>query len=179
MRRGSLARPMGGQRPALILRAVRSGLLIAGLVLCGCGKPPQKEANRAPSVAESSPPSPVAIGNGPNCRLTFSATIADPDVSDVLVAKWFVDDRSQSAAPVAEEELPPNARTARWVQLVGSASSPLHAGGEHLVELVVSDGLLLGREPQPRQRLSDGAEIQTFAVTHAWTVQVEQGKDCP
>jgi hypothetical protein len=163
---------------------MRRGLLIVSVVVFACGKPPPPPStNRSPAIADPRPDSPVATGNGPTCIVTFTALAEDPDLNDTLVARFYVDDFGKNANPAREIDVPPSGGVRRELQIslaesIGSATNPLHSGGTHLVELLLSDGVLEGREPQPRSRLSDGSQIPTFAVTYAWDLNVEQGKDC-
>jgi hypothetical protein len=153
--------------------------------LLACGSPPQPtSSNQPPAIVDVQPESPLAIGNGPTCALTFRASFEDPDLNDLLTARFYVDDEAQNASPVQELDVAPSGSLRRSVgaslqQAVGSATSPLHPSGKHRVELLVSDGLLEGRSPLPRSRLSDGTQIPTYAVTYAWEITVEQGRACP
>ncbi|MBI3183119.1 MAG: hypothetical protein HYZ28_13355 [Myxococcales bacterium] len=163
---------------------MRLGAILAILAV-GCGAPTRRPQNSPPRFDDSatSPASPFTIGNGPRCAVTFSARAEDPDLGDVLYGLWFIDDFNRNAAPIAQAELPPSGAKERppleLAESVGAATSALHASGQHLVELIVSDGVLEGREPLPRERLGDGAKIETFAATLRWELEVQQGVDCP
>jgi hypothetical protein len=58
---------------------------------------------------------------------------------------------------------------------------PLQQPGDHVVEVLVADGALVNRDPQPRTviLLDGGTALDpSYAVTYAWTVTVLAGP-CP
>jgi hypothetical protein len=58
---------------------------------------------------------------------------------------------------------------------------PLQQPGEHVVEVLVADGPLVNRDPQPRVviLLDGGTALDpSYAVTYAWVVTVNPGP-CP
>ena len=55
---------------------------------------------------------------------------------------------------------------------------PLQRPGDHVVEVLVSDGALVNRDPQPRPitLLDGGTGLEpTYAVTYAWSVTTVAG----
>ncbi len=174
------------------------GLLLGGAVLLPACLLPQEDhiiqelppaLNQPPRIQEDllQPPSRfVTVKNGSDCpNLIFQAPVADPDVGDTLIYNFYVDaDRfpafvkQATISADAKTEVRPDPAT---YEVSFATPGPLQEPGEHVVELLLSDGALVGRDPQPRQvTLLDGgtAPNPTFAVTYAWTVTTVAGS-CP
>jgi hypothetical protein len=128
----------------------------------------------------------VTVKNGSDCpNVLFSASVADPDLLDPLIYNYYVD---ADRFPAFVKQATINADGVNEVrtdpatyEVSFAIPGPLQEPGDHVVELLVSDGALVGRDPQPRRViLLDGgtAENPTFAVTYAWTVTTVAGS-CP
>lgn len=141
------------------------------------------DRNLPPFLLEqnATPARSVSIGNGPTCSLSFSVPAADPNVDDLLVEEWYVDYPS-NATPFRRDVIYPSGQffrgsPASWSISPASPGSPLGAPGLHIVEVLVSDGDLVNRLPQPRT-FGDGGTDATYAVTYVWIVSV-QTTNCP
>jgi hypothetical protein len=144
--------------------------------------------NKPPRILESLvfPDRMVITNNGADCSVVFSARVEDPDVGDPITVRWYVDyDPSSNPSYYRESRLANNGKpirdeSATLTMNIDSLGNPLQVVGDHLVELLVADGTLLNRDPQPRDEPTDGGAPQnlTYAVTYAWFVSVEAGT-CP
>ncbi|MFN0064494.1 MAG: hypothetical protein ACKVPX_18480 [Myxococcaceae bacterium] len=150
-------------------------------------------ANRPPRIVEEGafPDRRITVPQLPGCAVNFSVPAEDPDVDDSLTARWYVDyDRDNNPTPF--REFPPLPNTGRALRAAPAALTiPLDALatpltlGEHVVEVLISDGDVINRVPQPRAPvgvLPDGGRIaqETYAVTYAWFIEVtSQGTVCP
>jgi hypothetical protein len=150
--------------------------------------------NRPPRIVEQQvqPTDRIIRGYGSDnmCELQFSVIVEDPDVSDTLYVNWFVDyDSSQQRGADHVERIQPNslpkeARDQRGTfnpKIPSIDFSRLNAPGEHVVEVIVSDTPLVGREPEKTPiRLEDGTETYDpgYAATYAWFVKTEPAGDC-
>jgi hypothetical protein len=151
---------------------------------------PQRR-NRPPRVVETQvqPPQPILDDFGANglCEQDFSVLVEDPDVDDLLTVRWYLDyDDQNPTGPYREFQLANNGEPQRGDRAtlrvnLRAANSPLSAPGPHLVEAVVADTRLVGRDPVPVGRIVlDGGTVilnPGYAVTHAWFVTTVQG-DC-
>ena len=175
------------------------GLLLAGAVLLPACLLPQEdhviqelppEANQPPRIVENllQPANRfVAVRNGSDCpNLIFLAPVSDPNVADRLTYNFYVDPNlfpafvKQATIPPNPNEQPDRAEPASY-EVSFATPGPLQQPGDHVVEVLVSDGALVNREPQPRPiiLLDGGTGFQpTYAVTYAWTVTVVAGP-CP
>jgi hypothetical protein len=147
--------------------------------------------NRPPRIVESQvqPSERIIRGYGAGlCALEFSVIVEDPDVGDTLSAHWYVDyEPSQSRGADLEYSLAPSSKPLRedrayFRDRYGAIGSRLSTPGDHLVEVVISDSRLLGREPQPRLiKLPDGTihADPGYTATYAWFVKTVAGGDCP
>jgi hypothetical protein len=165
-------------------------------LLCGClipqedhvlGElPPRK--NQPPQILENllKPANRfVTVQNGTNCPdLSFSAPVSDPDVDDRLIYNFYVDPDLNPAfvkqAILANGSSPQRPEPATY-DVSFAVAGPLQQPGEHVVELLLADGPLVNREPQPRVvTLLDGGTAldPSYAVTYAWVVTVNPGP-CP
>ncbi len=171
-------------------------LLAAALVLPACIIPqtdnilepiPPKQ-NQPPRILENlvQPPGRfVTVRNGPGCpNLAFVAPVSDPDVTDVLVYNFYVD-ADLNPAFVKQAVIGTDGQVVRsepaTYEVSFATANPLQQPGDHVVEVLVADGQLVGRTPLPKLvQLPDGGTVQatTYAVTYAWTVTVTAG-DCP
>jgi len=171
-------------------------LLGAALVLPACLLPQEDHIiqplpppkNQPPRINESllQPASRfVTVKNGIDCpNLAFLAPVSDPDVTDILIYNFYVDP-DLFPAFVKQATITNNAQADRSdpASYEVSFASPgsLQQPGDHVVEVLVSDGALVNRDPQPRKvTLLDGGTAldPTYAVTYAWTVTVLAGP-CP
>ena len=127
----------------------------------------------------------VTVRNGTDCpNLTFLAPVSDPDITDTLIYNFYVDP-DLFPAFVKQATITNNGQAERsdpaTYEVSFATPGPLQQPGDHLVEVLVSDGALVNRDPQPRKviLLDGGTALDpTYAVTYAWTVTVVQGS-CP
>ena len=124
----------------------------------------------------------VTVRNGSDCpNLTFLAPVSDPDLGDTLIYNFYVDPDLFPAfvkqATIANNGQADRADPATY-EVSFATPGPLQQPGEHVVEVLVSDGALVNRDPQPRKitLLDGGTGLQpTYAVTYAWTVTAVAG----
>jgi len=171
-------------------------LLGAALVLPACLVPQEDHViqplpppkNQPPRILESllQPPSRfVTVRNGTDCpNLTFLASVSDPDVGDTLIYNFYLDP-DLFPAFVKQATIINNGQADRSepasYEVSFAIPGPLQQPGDHVVEVLVADGALVNRDPQPRKvTLLDGGTAldSTYAVTYAWTVTVLAGP-CP
>ena len=171
-------------------------LLAAALALPGCLisqedhiiQPLPPAMNQPPFIREDKlqPPSRfVTVRNGVDCpNLTFLAPVSDPDVGDTIIYNFYVDPDVNpnfvKQATLSNNGLPDRSDPATY-EVSFAAPTPLQQPGDHVVEVLVSDGALVNRDPQPRPvTLLDGGTAldPTYAVTYAWIVTVVPGP-CP
>lgn len=189
------------------LRPLANGLLIPRLKWLGLGAVwalsgcliPQDESylselpvpgNHPPRIVENQvqPSDRIIRGYGLEkfCQLEFSIPVEDPDVGDTLSVHWFVDyDPSQPRGADSVVRIEPNGEVLRGQfayfrpPVFGSADiSRLNVPGDHVVEVVVTDTGLVGRDPLPRTvSLPDGTtrEDAGYTATYAWFVHTETG----
>jgi hypothetical protein len=173
------------------------GLLLGGAVLLPACLLPQEDhviqplppaANQPPRIVENllQPANRfVTVQNGSDCpNLIFLAPVSDPDVGDTLTYNFYVDPNLFPAfvkqATIANNGQADRADPASY-EVSFATPGPLQQPGDHVVEVLVSDGALVNRDPQPRQitLLDGGIGFEpTYAVTYAWTVTVVAGP-CP
>jgi len=173
------------------------GLLLAGAVLLPACLLPQEDhiiqelpppLNQPPRILEDllQPASRfVTVKNGSDCpNLTFLAPVSDPDVLDTLIYNFYVDP-DLFPAFVKQATIPINGQADRsepaTYEVSFATPGPLQQPGDHVVEVLVSDGALVNRDPQPRKvTLLDGGTAldPSYAVTYAWTVTAVAGP-CP
>jgi hypothetical protein len=179
-------------------RALAKGLLVgvvAAVLGSGClwpvedpvleDLPPRK--NRPPRILEQNvvPQRRTTIGNGIGCKLEFKAQVEDPDLNDLLVVRWYIDyDPLSNPSPFGlESSLPPDGNAIRSTSAtltveLSSPGHPLRVPGDHMVELLVSDGRLINRDPQPVATEGFDGGNPTFASSYPWFVTVEAGDCC-
>ena len=142
-------------------------------------------ANQPPRILENllQPSSRfVTVRNGSDCpNLIFLAPVSDADVGDTLIYNFYVDPDLFPAfvkqATIANNGQADRADPATY-EVSFATPGPLQQPGEHVVEVLVSDGALVNRDPQPRKitLLDGGTGLQpTYAVTYAWTVTAVAG----
>jgi hypothetical protein len=151
---------------------------------------PQRK-NRPPRIVETQvqPPERIIQDFGADglCELDFSVVVEDPDVDDLVTVQWYLDYDSQNPTGYFREfRLANNGEPQRGDRAtlninLRAANSPLSAPGVHLVEAVVTDTRLVGREPDPKSTvfLDGGGVIVNpgYVVTYAWFVTTVSG-DC-
>jgi len=171
-------------------------LLAAAVVLPACLLPQEDHIiqplpplmNQPPRILENllQPSSRfVTVRNGTDCpNLTFLAPVSDPDIGDTLIYNFYVDP-DLFPAFVKQATISKNGQADRsepaTYEVSFATPGPLQQPGDHVVEVLVADGALVNRDPQPRVvTLLDGGTAldPSYAVTYAWTVTVVQGS-CP
>jgi hypothetical protein len=150
--------------------------------------------NRPPRIVENqvSPSDRIIIGYGTSglCELTFSVPVEDPDLSNILTANWFVDyDPNQPRGADRVVRIEPKGDKAVRDERVtfhptfdSSDFSRLNTPGDHVVEVVVADSALQGRDPQATTiKLPDGTDFSDpgYATSYVWFVRTEAGGTCP
>jgi hypothetical protein len=150
------------------------------------------QRNRPPRFVESQvePPARIIGGYGSDklCDLKFSVFVEDPDTADRLTVNWFVDyDPSQPRGPDSVSRVEPrDNRVVRGDSATFQVSfnsgnlSRLNQLGDHVVEAIVSDTILVGRDPEPKPiQLSDGSIFNDagYTATYVWFVRTE-GNGC-
>jgi hypothetical protein len=182
---------------ALCLRWL--GLAWAAAVAGGCLVPQDdtllegipERRNRPPRIVEDQVQPPDSIiqdfGAGDLCELDFSVVVEDPDVDDLITVRWYLDYNNQNPTGYYREfQLANNGEPQRGDRAtlrinLRAANSPLSTPGTHLVEAVVADTRLVGRDPQPVSTipLDDGGVIINpgYVVTRSWFVTTVRG-DC-
>jgi hypothetical protein len=179
----------------------RLGLAIAMWTSGGCLLPQDEnylsglpmQRNRPPRVVESQvePADRIIRGYGTSdlCELKFSVVVEDPDVADRLTVNWFVDyDPSQprgadsvSRVEPREDKIVRDDRANFQVRFSSGDISRLNLPGDHVVEAIVSDTALVGRDPEPRPiLLPDGTTFNDlgYTATYVWFVRTEAGTLC-
>lgn len=174
------------------------GVVVAACAAGGClipqddtylaGLPEAK--NRPPRIVETQVQPTKRIvqdfGAAGVCELDFSVIVEDPDVDNLLTVRWYIDyDPLNPTGPYREVQLQNNGQALRGDRPtlhinLRAANSPLAGLGPHLVEALVSDSRLAGREPVSENvPLGDGGFVVNpgYAVTYAWFVTTVQG-DC-
>ena len=171
-------------------------LLAAAVVLPSCLLPQEDHIiqplpplmNQPPRILENllQPSSRfVTVRNGTDCpNLTFLAPVSDPDITDTLIYNYYVDPdlfpNFVKQATISNNGQADRSDPATY-EVSFATPGPLQQPGDHVVEVLVSDGALVNRDPQPRKviLLDGGTALDpTYAVTYAWTVTVVQGS-CP
>ena len=171
-----------------------AGLLLgAAVVLPACLLPQEDHiiqplpppANQPPRILENllQPASRfVSVRNGSDCpNLTFLAPVSDPDVNDTLIYNFYVDPDLfppfVKQATIGNNGQADRADPASY-EVSFATPGPLQQPGDHVVEVLVSDGALVNRDPQPRPitLLDGGTGLEpTYAVTYAWSVTTVAG----
>jgi len=176
--------------------AALAALLGAAVLLPSCLLPQEDHviqplppaANQPPRIREDKlQPSSrfVTTHNAADCpNLSFVAPVADPDVGDTLIYNFYLDPDLYPAF-VKQATLANNGQENRddpaTYEVSFASPGPLQQPGDHVVEILLSDGALVNRSPVPRivPLLDGGTALDpTYAVTYAWTVTVLAGP-CP
>jgi hypothetical protein len=164
-----------------------STLLLGVTTMSGCLLPQEDRlleettpvmANRPPRILDegAQPGRSITIDDNTQCSLTFRANIEDLDTDELgLRTRWFIDWSDSNGTTVKEETVPPTdfAIRARAVSLpinLNSPASPLRTTGTHVVELMVSDGEIAGRETQQSFGPDGGVVNPRYSDFHAWFV---------
>ena len=179
----------------MTVRAITLGAALAAL--CGCPLPqPLPAVQRVDGatvvppriLTETATPQEALVSVGTACPagsvLRFDADLEDPDLDDLVEARWFVDYAATAAGSGYVAEFPPasadGADPRRALTGYPFPVVPAPAGEAHVVELVVSNGFYpaLG-EPAgvalPRRTPLPGYETQTYR----WFVVYEDAGPCP
>ncbi|HZX43436.1 MAG TPA: hypothetical protein VFE93_16475, partial [Myxococcaceae bacterium] len=127
----------------------------------------------------------VTVRNGSDCpNLIFLVPVSDPDVDDSLIYNFYVDPDLFPAfvkqATITNNDQVDRSDPASY-EVSFATPGPLQQPGDHVVEVLVADGALVNRDPQPKKvpLLDGGTGLDpTYAVTYAWTVTVLAGP-CP
>jgi hypothetical protein len=170
--------------------------LLCGGLSAGCLVPQDDhvlqdlpQLNHPPRIVEDGlSPQPRLINTDKACgELQFSAPVEDPDLGDLLVTQWFLSDFANTTPlnPVKQEAVT-NATgqairkdPANFTLRLQDTANPI-TPGLHVVELLLSDGTVINRVPQPRDVPCDGGTgILTYTTTYAWMVNVADTGVCP
>lgn len=171
--------------------------LLCGELSTGCLVPQDDhvlqglpQINHPPRIVEDgvSPQSRV-ISTDTSCPpIEFSAPVEDPDLGDLIFVNWYFSDLTTNTAPLQPDKTDSiqnaTGQTLRKdpasVLLGFAQGSPLHQPGVHVIELMVSDGAVVNRVPQPRDvALDGGVGTLTYASTYVWIVNVTDTGVCP
>ena len=174
-----------------------------GLTLCSCMGCvlPQEESylselpippNRPPRIVENQvqPSERIIRGYGTSlCQLDFSVIVEDPNLGDVISTNWWVDyDPVHPRGADSSDTLAPGQTAVRderatFHSTFNSAGfNLLNTPGDHVVEVVISDTPLQGRDPKPNIiRLPDGTTFSDpgYSTSYVWFVRTEAGGNCP
>ncbi len=147
--------------------------------------------NRPPRIVEKQvqPSERIIRGYGSDvCELQFSVIVEDADLGDNLSAHWFIDyDPTRPRGADNEDPIGLGTKAVRdqradFSPKFGSVEySRLNTPGDHVIEVIVSDNGLVGREAQPFIRtLPDGTDFKDpgYTATYAWFVRTEPGGGC-
>ncbi|WP_257446471.1 hypothetical protein [Archangium lipolyticum] len=173
------------------------GLGVAVWTLGGCLIPQDEnylnefpiQRNRPPRIVESQvePVERIVRSYGSDaCEMTFSVIVEDPDTANRLSVYWFVDyDPSQPRQADAVSRVEPRdnkiAREDRayfQVSFNSGELNRLNLPGDHVVEAIVSDTSLVGRDPELKPiSLSDGSTFNDagYTATYVWFVKTGNG----
>jgi len=177
--------------------ALAWALLVLAPVMAGCLLPQDYRFSDDPPPFRNNPvrvvlppePGSIAIttsngvGGGRGCSLEFVVLVTDPDLDDPITVQWFVDYNKDTNPNFFREELlfntgSPVRGPARLRMDLGSPGNPLFPSGLHVLELLVADGQIVNRIPQPKSQDPDAGVNPTFVDGFAWAITVEAG-DCP
>lgn len=165
--RRELAGALGVAKALQIRGAVKLGALIVGAVLFGgCLLPQEDDILDDPPPALNRPPrllgdrmnvggtysNKVTVGMGTDCpQVVFEGWVEDPDIADTVRYRWFVDYNPSATAPLIQRRPvatgtlattgEPLRAAVTWAVTPESVDNPL-TPGVHLVQLIVTDGIL-------------------------------------
>lgn len=152
-----------------------------------------RQQNRPPRIVETQaqPSQRITTGFGSAglCELEFSVAVEDPDVNDRLTVRWYFDyDPANPRGPEFELLLPPSGQALRRERAslrvdIRSTTTSLRVPGPHVVEALVADTRLVGRQPEPVYVIEqpDGGSIVNpgYATSYAWFVDTAEVRQCP
>lgn len=184
------------------MRCARVALIPLFLAMTGCLIPqddqtlviPPPPRNRPPRFVTNqiTPPQKrvIRLSTAAGCQSQqeFQVFVADPDVDDPLTVRWYVDYDADIRPGAAKEEVIQNvAKELRnspstYNADVSNPLNPLAAPGPHLLEVLVSDGILSDRTPQPRApdpNVPDAGPQETFVALWSWLVISDPGSCGP
>ena len=167
----------------------RVAALVLALAMTGCLLPQDdhllpefpKKKNGPPRIIDVDPQRfyTVRLGAGCPTTATFKAQVDDPDISDPIRVRCFVDPGNNESAPFTEGNIVPAANATTRPDKA-TCSLPLSIGkdlgqlGQHFVEILVADGELEGRKTRPREEaLPDGGSVPNPAYTDSFTWVVQ------
>ena len=151
------------------------------------------QRNRPPRIVEKQvqPSERIIQGYGATlCKLDFSVPVEDPDLGNTLTAYWFIDyDPSQPRGADRVVQIDPKGDKAQrderatFQPIYNSADfNRLNTPGDHIVEVLVADSAMVGREPQPTiYKLANGEDLSDpgYTASYVWFVRTEAGgRDC-
>jgi hypothetical protein len=134
----------------------------------------------------------LTVVDGPDCPvLTFGFSAEDPDVTQLLNVRWYVDyprvrvfdlNNEQVLTPSSTGRLQRDDQGSETVDLASPALqaplSQLQLRGPHIVEAVLFDFHLdANRNPVPISGTDAGILNPSYAVSYAWVVDME--RICP
>lgn len=179
----------------------RLGLGLAVWLCTGCLLPQDESylselpipRNRPPRIVENQvqPSERIIRGYGTDlCELEFSVIVEDPDLSNILTANWFVDyDPAHPRGADSVVRIEPKGdkavrdERATFHPTISSADfDRLNTPGDHVIEVLVADSALVGRDPQPTIiKLPDGTDFSDpgYTTSYVWFVHTEAGGNCP
>jgi hypothetical protein len=161
----------------------RTWLAALPLWISACVVPvaPQFEdpgGNYSPFVASSVPTAGAELLASVDSPYTIQVTLGDPNLDDVLWARWFIDyppyDPSVSRQ-AREDRLPPSGSVNReFIRFAPSCSEDQIVSGpaSHRVTLSVADRPFLPADQAPPDLQLDSVPAEGFVVRAAWVVDL-------
>ena len=146
--------------------------------------------NHPPRInGQSAEPQKVSTIGLDGCRIVFQIPVEDPDVDDLVQARWYIDfdpKNTQTNRPVDEFSLENNGQAARPLVTKTFTNGPfaeLAATGPHVVTLMVFDGTLGVFEgpnsvPKPRPIPGSDAGNPTYSDAYDWFVTTDPSLPC-
>ena len=124
------------------------------------------------------------------CELEFSVIMEDADIGNTLTANWFVDydptvNRGRTgwcAVDPKGGKVVRDDRATFHPTFDSVEFNRLNTPGDHVVEVVVADSALVGRDPQATViKLPDGTDFSDpgYTASYVWFVRTEAGGSCP
>jgi hypothetical protein len=190
------SKPPSGQRfPPC--RDMASVLLTLATVMLGCLVPqdflfsddPPPFKNSPVTIANPEPPgTTVTLNNGLGgtiaCSETFSVSAFDPDLNDPLTVRWYVDYEPTLNPGILRERLlnnlgSPERGPTSLVMDLNAPGNPLAPQGSHVLEVLVTDGLLdEDRNPVAKSEDPDAGVNPSYVDRYVWVIKTVPG-DCP
>lgn len=148
------------------------------------------QTNHPPRIVEDavSPQARIITTDTACPELQFLAPVEDPDLGDLLFVNWYLSDLTTNTAPLLPSRSDTISNSTGQLVRKDTAAltlgfgpgSPLQQPGVHVIELMVSDGAVVNRVPQPRDLpLDGGTGTLTYANTYVWVVNVTDTGVCP